>query len=49
MMTDNAISTLETIDIHTQERTVLHRFEGMIEAPNWTRDGTTLVYNSHGA
>jgi TolB protein len=49
MMTDNVISILETIDIHTQERTVLHRFEGVIEAPNWTRDGTTLVYNSHGA
>ncbi|MCB0019945.1 MAG: TolB family protein [Anaerolineales bacterium] len=41
-------SILETIDVHTGERTVLKEFEYIIEAPNWTSDGRFLVYNSRG-
>ncbi|MCA9988359.1 MAG: TolB family protein [Anaerolineales bacterium] len=41
-------SILETIDVHTGERTVLKEFEYIIEAPNWTSDGRYLVYNSRG-
>ncbi|MFC3798917.1 TolB family protein [Cohnella sp. GCM10012308] len=42
------VSILETIDIHSGERRVLAEFDHLIEAPNWTRDGTRLIYNSQG-
>lgn len=41
-------SILETIDVRTAERKVLKEFDYVIEAPNWTQDGKTLVYNSRG-
>lgn len=41
-------SVLETLDIRTGARTVLKTFDVVIEAPNWTRDGRRLVYNSEG-
>jgi len=41
-------SILETVDVHTGVRTVLKEFDYVIEAPNWTRDGKYLVYNSQG-
>lgn len=41
-------SILETIDVHTGERTALKEFDYVIEAPNWTQDGRYLVYNSRG-
>ena len=41
-------STLETVDVHTGERTMLKEFDYVIEAPNWTQDGKYLVYNSQG-
>ena len=44
----DSFSILETIDVHTGERRVLHEFDYVIEAPNWTRDGRHLVYNSRG-
>jgi Tol biopolymer transport system component len=44
----DSISILETVDVHTGVRTVLKEFEHVIEAPNWTRDGQCLVYNSRG-
>jgi TolB protein len=44
----DSISILETVDVHTGERTVLHEFDFVVEAPNWTRDGRYLVYNSKG-
>lgn len=55
-MTKNAIdpytrseaSILETYDVDTGERTVLREFDDVIEAPNWSRDGRYLVYNSGG-
>jgi TolB protein len=48
MTSVNITSILEIMDIHTQERTILHRFEGVIEAPNWTQNGEHLVYNRQG-
>jgi TolB protein len=41
-------SSLEVIDAHDGWRRIVHQFDGKIEAPNWTRDGKELVYNSDG-
>lgn len=41
-------SILETLDVLTGQRTVIKEFDRVIEAPNWTRDGRFLVYNSGG-
>ncbi len=41
-------SVLETVDVHTGRRSVLKEFDFVIEAPNWTKDGRYLVYNSRG-
>lgn len=48
MDTSRDISFLETYDIETGERTVLAEFPYLIEAPNWSKDGKFLVYNSKG-
>ncbi|WP_274365577.1 TolB family protein [Paenibacillus thermotolerans] len=42
------ISTLETVEAATGKRTELAVFDRLIEAPNWTRDGKRLIYNSGG-
>jgi hypothetical protein len=44
----NTYSILETVNVFSGERTVLKEFADVIEAPNWTRDGRFLVYNSLG-
>lgn len=44
----NVISILETYDIVSGERKVLDKFDELIEAPNWLKDGKTLVFNGHG-
>jgi WD40 repeat protein len=41
-------STLETIDISSFDRRVVYHTAAHIEAPNWTPDGETLIYNSGG-
>jgi Tol biopolymer transport system component len=41
-------STLETIEIETGRRRIVHRVRDHFEAPNWSPDGKTLVFNSHG-
>jgi TolB protein len=41
-------SRLEILDADTGERKVLLTTPEAIEAPNWTPDGTTLIYNSRG-
>jgi len=41
-------SILETVDVQSGVRRVLKEFDYVIEAPNWTRDGKFLVYNSRG-
>jgi TolB protein len=42
-------SLLETLDISTGQRQVLASSEGSWQAPNWTPDGKTLIYNSNGS
>src|SRR6478609_6968928 len=41
-------STLEVLTISNLDRRIVRQFEGKIEAPNWSRDGASLVYNSGG-
>lgn len=41
-------STLETIPISSFDRRVVFHTKGRIEAPNWSPDGNTLIYNSGG-
>jgi Tol biopolymer transport system component len=41
-------SQLEILDIATGERRVIYRTGAHLEAPNWTRDGQALIYNSYG-
>ncbi len=42
-------SRLEVLDVETGRRTLLHASAQPFEAPNWTRDGAALVYNTSGA
>ncbi|CCH01030.1 putative transport protein [Fibrella aestuarina BUZ 2] len=42
------ISQLETFDLATNQRTVIRRDTGRFEAPNWTKDGTSLIINEQG-
>lgn len=44
----DTFSLLETVDIHTGERTILREFDYVVQAPNWTRDGRFLICNSRG-
>lgn len=44
----DSYSILEIVDVHTGERTILKEYDHVIEAPNWTRDGRTLIYNNRG-
>ncbi len=41
-------SRLETLNVDTGERRVLLETSERIEAPNWTPDGQSLIYNSKG-
>ncbi|WP_369680973.1 TolB family protein [Fibrobacter sp. UWH1] len=41
-------SILQVFDIETSRITSLKRFDFVIEAPNWSADGTYLTYNSNG-
>lgn len=41
-------SRLEILDIYSGERKVVYSTNEHIEAPNWSRDGKFLVYNSGG-
>ncbi len=41
-------STLEVLTISNRDRRVVRQFDGKIEAPNWSRDGMSLIYNSGG-
>jgi len=44
----NIESTLEIIDINTFQRKTVFKIKNHVEAPNWSPDGKTLVYNSNG-
>ena len=41
-------STLEIVTVATGERRIVQRVLSHFEAPNWTADGSTLVYNGAG-
>jgi hypothetical protein len=41
-------SRLERLDVDTGDRRVLYETPEAIEAPNWTPDGTALIFNSRG-
>jgi TolB protein len=41
-------SVLELLDVQTGRRQVIYKSENPFEAPNWTRDGSALIYNTSG-
>ncbi len=41
-------SNLEVMDMQSYNRKILYRDPDSIQAPNWTHDGSTLIYNSKG-
>src|SRR6059058_498021 len=41
-------SNLEILDIATGDRTIVYRSPESLQAPNWTKDGTALIYMSGG-
>ena len=41
-------STLETINVGTQDRRVIRQNQGHFEAPNWSPDGESLIFNQEG-
>jgi TolB protein len=41
-------SHLEVMDVATGVRKILHSVPNSIQAPNWTKDGKTLIFNSEG-
>lgn len=42
-------SQLELLDVATGQRHIVHRSSYPFEAPNWTPDGTALIFNTSGA
>lgn len=44
----DTLSVLETVDVQTGVRTILREFDTVISAPNWTKDGRHLFYDSRG-
>jgi hypothetical protein len=42
------ISTLETVPIASKDRRAIYTSTNLIEAPNWLRDGASLIFNSKG-
>jgi TolB protein len=47
-MADVLESTLEIFSLADHSRRVVRRAEGHFEAPNWSRDGASLLFNSDG-
>jgi Tol biopolymer transport system component len=41
-------SRVETMDVDSGHRSVVHREPRSLQAPNWTLDGESLIYNSEG-
>ncbi len=44
----NLHSSLEIVTVASKDRRVLYHTQDRIEAPNWSRDGTFLLFNSKG-
>ncbi len=45
---DDDESILEIYDIEKGTREIIYEFDYLIEAPNWSKDGKYLIYNSKG-
>ncbi len=41
-------SALEIMDVNTGHREVVSNYKGSFQAPNWTPDGKSLIYNQEG-
>jgi Tol biopolymer transport system component/regulation of enolase protein 1 (concanavalin A-like superfamily) len=41
-------SHVEVMDVFTGQRKILHSAPNSLQAPNWTKDGKYLIYNSEG-
>lgn len=41
-------SSLEILDVASGNATVVHRYDGSFQAPNWTHDGKALIYAQEG-
>ena len=41
-------SNLETLDVKTGNRKIVYYSTHSLQAPNWTKDGQSLIYNSDG-
>ena len=41
-------STLEEVTVASTDRTAVYQTQGRIEAPNWTGDGASLIFNRNG-
>ncbi len=41
-------SNLEILDVATGNATIVHRYPGSFQAPNWTADGKALIYAQEG-
>jgi TolB protein len=41
-------SNLEILDVGTGNATIIHRYRGSFQAPNWTPDGKALIYAQEG-
>lgn len=42
-------SHIETMDVFTGHRKIVYTENASLQAPNWTRDGKSLIYNSKGS
>ena len=42
-------SHIETMEVMTGKRKILYSENVSLQAPNWTKDGKTLIYNSNGS
>ncbi len=45
---DDDESILEVYDVEKGTREIIYEFDHLIEAPNWSKDGKYLTYNSNG-
>ncbi len=45
---ENSVSYLNILDTVTGKVKVLHRFDKVIEAPNWVKSSNSLIFNSEG-
>jgi len=41
-------SNLEILDVATGNATIVHKYKGSFQAPNWTHDGKALIYAQEG-